>query len=141
MRYKIAKLLGLTAISLMIESAWALQVQEKTPTLGDLAQKFIVGTELLTRLVLVFCVSIGIILVISAILAFRAHIQNPKFSPLDRPFFLLLFGLVLIALPYFGDIFAPTGSVLELKKEEAKTKMVAPIDIDAPLELGNEYDH
>lgn len=119
----------------------ALHSSEKVPTLGEIAEKLIVGTEFVTRIVLVACVTLGIILIISAFTYFRAHQRNPKFAPLDRPFFLLLFGLILLAIPFLGNIFGPTGSVLELRKQETKSKMVAPVDIDAPLELGNEYDH
>lgn len=129
-------------LTLGIEPAAAFQSSEKVPTLGDIAGKLIIGTEFVTRLVLVACVTIGIILVISAFAYFRAHRRNPKFAPLDRPFFLLLFGLLLIAIPFLGEIFGTTtGSVLEIKKQETKARIAAPVDIDAPLELGNEYEH
>lgn len=146
MQFKNFNYLGLIATFLMMvmmEPVLALQPPEKVLTFGDIADKLIVGTGFITRIVLIACVTIGVILIISAFLYFRAHLQNPKFSPLDRPFFLLFFGLILIAVPFLGDIFGPTGSVFEIKKTEevSRTKMAAPIDIDAPLEFGNEYDH
>lgn len=119
----------------------ALKPEKHVPTIGEIAERFIIGTDFLTRLMLVASVAVGAMLVVTSITYFRAHRVNPKLAPLDRPLYYLVLGLVLIALPFFGDIFGPTGSVLELKKQEKAKTMSAPLDIDAPLELGNEYDH
>jgi hypothetical protein len=137
------KLLGLSATLFIMEPVIALQVEKKVPTLGDVAETLIVGTTFLTRLALAGCIAIGITLVISSFIYFRAHRQNPKFAPLDRPIFLLLFGVILLAIPFLGQIFGPTASIFDLKELEAtKAQVAAPIiDIDAPLEFGNEYDH
>lgn len=143
MHYTKLKTWTIIIFLLWVDPLFALQTEEKVPTFGEIAEKMIVGTEFLTRLVLGVCISIGIILIISSLASFRAHIRNPKFQPLDRPFFLFVFGAILLAIPFLGKIFAPTGSVLELKKEVSSQapKRVAPVDIDAPLEFGNEYDH
>lgn len=140
MHHRKLKSWAFTIFLLLMDPLLALQTEEKIPTFGEIAEKMIVGTEFLTRLVLGVCISIGIILILSSLASFRAHFRNPKFQPLDRPFFLFVFGAILLAIPFLGKIFAPTGSVLELKREVSQ-KRTAPVDIDAPLEFGNEYDH
>jgi hypothetical protein len=107
---------------------------KEVPTIGEIAEKLIVGTDFITRLVLAGCVAVGAMLIVTSFIYFRAHRQNPKFAPLDRPIFYLLFGLILLALPFFGKIFGPTGSVLELKKKPSSS-------YELPLEFGNEYNH
>lgn len=112
----------------------------EVPTIGEIAGKLIIGTDFVTKLVLVACIVVGVILVISAIGQFRSHYYSPKMVPLDRPIIYLILGISLFFVPFLGDIFVRTSSTIDLKKKEAST-LGCPVDVDAPLEFGNEFDH
>jgi hypothetical protein len=109
-------------------------------SLGDIAEKFLVGSDFITRFALIVCVSVGIIMFILGITHFRGHRENPKMVPLGRPVMYVVLGFCLVMVPFFESIFGQTGSILEIKKKE-QAPLVCPVDIDAPLEFGNEFNH
>ena len=111
------------------------------PTLGSIADSLVVGTDAVTRLMHFASIIVGCFLFIMAFSLFRANRLNPKFVPLDRPIIYVFLGIILIALPFYGKIFMPTGSTFDLKTQEERAMGVQSQDIDAPLEWGNDYDH
>ena len=133
-------LIGLMAV-LMVDPLYA--AKPETPTVGEIAAKLMIGTDVVTKLFLVACLVIGALLVITAITHFRNHYLNPKFVPLDRPIIYLILGLALFSIPFLGEIFLPTSSTIDVKKREAEkaAAAVCPVDVDAPLEMGNEFNH
>jgi len=138
----INKLIYLSILLFWIEPIMAAEPLKSVPTIGEIAEKLIVGTDVVTRIVLGGCVAVGAMLIVTSFIYYKAHRENPKFAPLDRPLFYLLFGLILLFIPFLGKIFGPTGSALELNKKTVRESgRYYPNDIDAPLEFGNEYDH
>ena len=115
--------------------------KSELPTVGEIANKLIIGTDFVTKFVLVVCIVVGAILIVTSVTYFRGHYHNPKMVPLDRPIIYLILGLALFFIPFLGEIFVPTTSTIDMKKKEEKAAAAYSIDIDAPLELGNEYDH
>ena len=122
---------------LILDSAFATE----KPTLGSIADSLVVGTDAVTRLLHFASIVVGCFLFIMAVSLFRAHRSNPKFIPLERPIIYLFLGIILVALPFYGKIFMPTGSTLDLRAQEERAMGVQSDDIDAPLEWGNDYDH
>ena len=108
------------------------------PTIASIAEKLISGISVLTRFMMVVCMAVGVGFVIVSITTYKAHRANPKFVPLDRPVMYLVLGVVIFAVPFLGNIFGPTGSILDMEKRHAQS---CPSNIDAPLELGNEFEH
>jgi preprotein translocase subunit SecG len=115
-------------------------VEAQSTTIGSIAENMIAGTGVITRLMVVLCMVVGIGFMIISIHMYRQHRANPKFVPLDRPVMYLVLGLLVFGIPFLGQVFGPTGSVLELDKRKAASSSCS-INIDAPLELGNEFDH
>lgn len=109
------------------------------PNLGQVAEVLINGTDFVTRLLIVACFVIGIGLVIVGILMYQSHRRNPKFVPLDRVIMYVILGLLVLGIPFLGQIIAPTSSTIDIKKQQSSKHHVQ--DIDAPLELGNEFEH
>lgn len=111
------------------------------PSLGSVAESLIIGTDAVTRLLHVVSIVMGCFLFIMAFSLIRAHRSNPKFIPLERPIIYMVLAVVLMAIPFFGKIFMPTGSTIDLQKQEECGHGVQIQDIDAPLDWGNDYDH
>lgn len=105
---------------------------ETIPTIGALAENMIAGSSAITRLAVAACVVMGVGFIVASIAMYKTHRDNPKFVPLDRPIMFLIFGIIALSIPYFGQIFGKTGSVIDLHKEQAM--QYAPVDIDAPLQ-------
>lgn len=131
------RILLLLMFLLILDSAFATE----KPTLGSIADLLVVGTDAVTRLLHFASIVVGCFLFIMAFSLFRAHRLNPKFVPLERPIIYVFLGVILVALPFYGKIFMPTGSTLDLKAQEERAMGVQSNDIDAPLEWGNDYDH
>ncbi len=110
-------------------------------TLGSIADSLVIGTDAVTRLLHFVSIAVGCFLFIMAFSLFRANRLNPKFVPLERPIIYVFLGVILVALPFYGKIFMPTGSTIDLKAREERAMVLHPHDIDAPLEWGNDYDH
>jgi len=110
-------------------------------SLGEIAEHLIVGTSVLTTVMHIVCFVVGFSLLISAISFYKAHRDNPKFVPLDRPIICLCLAIVIFALPFYGILFGPTGSTVDYEKREAAARGVQINDIDAPLNWGTDYDH
>ncbi len=110
-------------------------------SLGSIAETLISGTDAVTKLMHFISITMGVALFIMAISLYKAHRFNPKFVPLERPIIYVLLGIILVALPFFGRIFGPTGSTQDYDKIQLETKGVQTYDIDAPLDWGNDFDH
>ena len=135
---KIKKITGVLLIFLLIlDSAFA----EENLTLASIADSLIVGTDAITRLMHLVSMLVGAFLFVTALSLFRAHRSNPKFVSLETPIIYICLGLVLVALPFYGKIFMPTGSTIDLKAQSETAISVQSADIDAPLEWGNDFDH
>ncbi|HQW57513.1 MAG TPA: hypothetical protein PK583_00965 [Gammaproteobacteria bacterium] len=122
---------------LILDSVFATE----QPSLASIADSLVVGTDAVTRLLHFVSIVVGCFLFIMAFSLFRANRLNPKFVPLERPIIYVFLGIILVALPFYGKIFMPTGSTIDLKIEEERAMGVQSHDIDAPLEWGNDYDH
>ncbi len=137
-RLNIKRIIILLSILLLIlDSVFAAE----QPSLGSVAESLIIGTDAVTRLLHFVSLVMGCFLFIMAFSLLRAHRSNPKFIPLERPIIYMVLAVVLMALPFFGKIFIPTGSTIDLKKQEEYGHGVQIQDIDAPLDWGNDYDH
>lgn len=106
----------------------------QTPTVGEIAETLIEGTDFVTRFVLAACFIVGIGLIITGFLMYNAHRKNPKFVPLDRVVTYVILGAIVVAIPFLGHIFAPTSSTIDIKREQAAQYQYVH-DIDAPLEI------
>jgi hypothetical protein len=109
-------------------------------SLGSIAESLTIGVDSVTRLMHFVSIVMGCVLFIMAFSLFRAHRTNPKFIPLERPVIYVFLAIILMFLPFYGDIFLPTGSSRDLEKQEARALGVQAHDIDAPLDCENDNE-
>lgn len=133
------KTVGVFGLLLMSHHSFATPVP--APSLGDIAENFLVGSDAITRLALAVCIVVSAAMFVLGITHYRAHRENPKMVPLGKPVMYIVLGFCLVMIPFFGKIFGKTGSILELKNKRENAEANCPIDIDAPLEFGNEFNH
>lgn len=114
---------------------------EPQSSIGSVAENLVVGAGALTHFLHFVCVVAGLSLIVLSFSLYRAHRFNPKYVPLDKPIMYLVFGIILIAVPFFGEIFGETGSPEYLERKEAREKGIQTNDIDAPLNWGTDYNH
>lgn len=129
----------LAFLSLFISEALYAAVQHRT--LGEIANTLIVGTDFVTRIMLVATLVMGVGFILFSIGLFRTHWRNPKLVPLDRPIIYCVLGIVLCIIPFLGHIFGGTLSTLDLEKNpHAVTQHQQNtmhhgnyVDVDAPI--------
>lgn len=124
-------------LSLMSEMAFAYETAshnsyENLPTIGDIAETMISGTDFVTRIALAAAIIMGAGFILFSITSYRQHRMNPKLVPLDRPVLYLVIGICLCFLPYLGKFVGETQSTIDLKKKKA-IAIYTYTDIDAPL--------
>jgi len=68
-------------------------------SLGDLSDRLLIPMSLLTSALYNMSLAIGIALLFGALIQYKNYRNNPSQVPLSRPIILLVFGLILIALP------------------------------------------
>lgn len=111
----------------------------ENPTFGEIATKLNVGSSLVTHFLHFICILIGIGFIIMALSFYKAHRENPKFMPIERPIAYVVLGLVLISVPFLGKFFgAITGSPTDTEQRKAQAIKANRQDIDAPLEPSDE---
>lgn len=71
-------------------------------SLGDLADKLMLPMSVLTSALYNMSLAIGIALLFGALIQYKNYRNNPAQVPMSRFVTLLIFGLVLIALPIFA---------------------------------------
>lgn len=129
--------INLLLLSLISEMAIAYETTsdnsyENLPTLGDIAQTLISGTDFVTRIALAAAIIMGAGFIVFSITSYLQHRRNPKLVPLDRPVLYLVIGICLCFLPHLGKFVGETHSTLDLKKKKAVATYTYS-DIDAPL--------
>lgn len=114
-------------------------------SIESVANTLISGVDWLTHLAHIASVVAGLVLLAMAVALFKAHRDNPKYVPLDKPVIYVLLGAVLLAVPFLNHFFGPTGSSIDLK-QQAMATVTQPlawadepvmstdlVDIDAPI--------
>lgn len=69
------------------------------PTLGDVSRNILEPASVLADLAYKMCYVLGIALLVGAAIQYRMHRMNPLQVRLSQVFFLIAFGLALIAIP------------------------------------------
>jgi hypothetical protein len=100
-------------------------------TIGDVATNLMGPTAIVTKLVIVACYVIGIVLVFVAIAQFKIHKQSPKLVPLSTPIALLILGTVALLIPYATNNICVTGDAT--KGAETKKNTLLPLPGEAQL--------
>ena len=109
--------------------------ESKPATLGSLAEKLVLGTDVVADVMHAACFVAGVALCILGLMLFKGHRDNPKFVPLDKPIMYLVLGLILFCIPFLHYFIAPTGYSVH----GPKPKQVLLNSIDTPLnELAQE---
>jgi intracellular multiplication protein IcmD len=84
------------------------------PSLGGMAQSMLVPIDVMTLLMYKICYILGGAMIVGSGVQYKAHRDNPQQIPINRPIFLLIIGLVLVALPLIAQLSgassASTGS-------------------------------
>ncbi len=84
--------------------------------IASLAANLLGPTVLITQFLVYACYIVGVIFCFMAIAQYTVHRESPKLVPLSTPVMLVLFGILLILLPYLSTLFN-TGSALEYSKK------------------------
>lgn len=104
------------------------------PTIGEIAAKLNISSALVAHFLHFICVVIGIGFIIMALSFYKAHRENPKFMPIERPIAYIFLGLVLISVPFLGKLFgAVTGNPADAEKHKTCTAHMPIQDVDTPL--------
>lgn len=72
-------------------------------TLGQASNKVLEPVSVLADVMYKICYVLGSTLVLGSFIQYKAHRDNPSQVRLSQPIFLLIVGLVLIALPYLAQ--------------------------------------
>lgn len=118
---------------------WLLSTVAWADTLGSLSENLLGPTTIVTQLLVYACYIVGAVFCFMAMAQYKIHRESPKLVPLTTPVMLVLFGLVLILLPYLSTLFN-SGSVLEYRKhqgvmEEENTGLPLP-PLETPRRKG-----
>lgn len=106
--------------SILFLSLWAITglAWAEAGGIGDWALDMADTSNVLVRLMLAASFVTGVTMLIMGITYFRNHRMNPKMIPLATPITYLVIGILLIAIPFFGQIFqVETGNPLDKKRE------------------------
>lgn len=104
----------------------------RAATVHDLSQNILVGGTMVTYLIMVGCITVGILLIVYSFSAYRAHKENPKFMPLDRPVVYFILGVLMLCLPFASRIAGKTYSPVDHRRHRVEQLSIDP---DAPLHL------
>ncbi|MES2999005.1 MAG: hypothetical protein V4700_06805 [Pseudomonadota bacterium] len=77
-----------------------------TESLGDLSDKLMLPLSVLTSALYNISLAIGIALLFGALIQYKNHRDNPGQVPISRPVILLIFSLILVALPILAKFSA-----------------------------------
>ena len=83
-------------------------------SLGDLSDKLMLPMSVLTSALYNMSLAIGIALLFGALIQYKNYRNNPSQIPISRFVTLLIFGLVLIALPVLAKFSASATLVSRL---------------------------
>jgi membrane-associated HD superfamily phosphohydrolase len=86
-------------------------------TVGGAAQRLMGPTEIITRLMLVACYILGVLLIIMAVAQYKQHRESPKLVPLTTPIMLVMLGVVCLLIPYWSTITETFSAVEQAKKD------------------------
>lgn len=81
------------------------------PSLGGMAQSMLVPISALAQLFYKMFYILGAAMIVGSGVQYKAHRDNPSQIPINRPIFLLVVGLVLIAVPLIAQLSASAASV------------------------------
>lgn len=110
-------------------------------SIASMAENLVFGAGVMTKFLHFICIVVGVGMIVMMVSTYKAHRSNPKFVPLDRPIMYLTFAIILISIPFLGELFGETGSLEYTNKKEVRESGVQLQDIDAPLNWGNDYNH
>jgi intracellular multiplication protein IcmD len=74
------------------------------PSIGQMAQSVLVPVDIMTQLLYKIFYILGAVLVVGSGIQYKAHRDNPQQVPINRPIFLLIIGLVLLAVPFVAQL-------------------------------------
>jgi hypothetical protein len=108
----------------------------KTETFADIFGSLIFGASIVTDFLHAASMLLGVGFMIYSVVSFRNHRINPKMVPLDRPVLYLFLGIVLIAIPFLGQIMERTTGEAHMQQHHNPRSSSAyhEQDIDAPLD-------
>lgn len=75
-------------------------------SLAQVSSNILGPVSLFTKTLYSACYVLGAMLIMSSIVQYRDHRNNPSQVPISRPVSLLIFGLLLIGLPWVGHLTA-----------------------------------
>lgn len=75
-------------------------------SIAQLSSNILGPVSLFTKTLYNACYIIGTMLIMSSFVQYRDHRNNPSQVPISRPVLLLIFGLLLIGLPFIGHLTA-----------------------------------
>ena len=79
--------------------------------IGSLGQNLMGVAANISSLVSGICLVIGLSLLAGAVIQYRQHRRNRLMTPISKPIFMLILGLVLVCVPLL-ERFAPGGEIL-----------------------------
>lgn len=80
-------------------------------SLGDLSDKLMAPLSVLTSALYNMSLAIGVALLFGSLIQYKNYKNNPSQVPISRFFTLLIFGLILIALPILAKFSASAALV------------------------------
>ena len=83
-------------------------------TLGQASNRMLEPVSVLTDVMYKICYVLGSTLILGSFIQYKAHRDNPSQVRLSQPIFLLIVGLVLIALPSLAQ-YSDAASVTNLQ--------------------------
>lgn len=84
---------------------------------GSVSEGLLEPTAIVTQILVYVCYIVGVVFFFMAMAQYKVHRESPKLVPLSTPVMFVLFGAILVLLPYFTGLFN-SGSALEYIKKE-----------------------
>ncbi len=97
------KLLLYSGLSLLTSLNITAQAQQNK-SLGQISGNLMEPLSVFTGTAHNICLVLGIAFLAGALIQYKNHRDNPSQAPISRSIFLLIFGLVLVALPLIGKL-------------------------------------
>ncbi len=106
--FKIGKFKPFHSILPFLTYLWAdlatANTTQSLPSLGDAAIKALEPVSVFTATLYNICYILGTLFLLGSIIRFKEYRENPSQTPISRPLTVLLFGLVLFAVPFIAKL-------------------------------------
>lgn len=86
-------------------------------SVGAAAERLMTPTEIITKLMLVACYILGVILIVMAVAQYKQHRESPKLVPLTTPIMLVILGVICCLIPYWSTITESFSAVEQAKRQ------------------------